>query len=253
VTTFAQVLQRELKADAGRPLVTFYDLADGGSGERVELSVATYANWVAKTASLLVEECDLERGQRLLVDLPTHWLTPVFLGAAWTAGLTVVWDESDAPVDGFVCGPDRVEGYAAQAAGRAVVATALLPMGARFATSLPAGVVDFGADVWSQPDSFIPWDPPQDDDLAAPGLTQGELCGAAAAGSLLSRTGFTDGGRFLTEDSPASPSGLASFVEPFVRSGSVVLVVHADGPAGRARLEATYAAERATARQPARS
>ena len=38
-----------------RPLVTFYDDA---TGERVELSVATYANWVAKTAGLAQDELD---------------------------------------------------------------------------------------------------------------------------------------------------------------------------------------------------
>ena len=87
VTTFAEILEAERRRDAGRPLVTFYDDA---TGERVELSVATYANWVAKAASLLVEEHDLERGDTLRVDLPLHWLDPVFLGAAWTAGLVVV-------------------------------------------------------------------------------------------------------------------------------------------------------------------
>ena len=53
------VLDGRARRDPGRPLVTWYDDA---TGERVELSVATYANWVAKTASLLVEEHDLERG-----------------------------------------------------------------------------------------------------------------------------------------------------------------------------------------------
>jgi uncharacterized protein (TIGR03089 family) len=52
VTVFAAVLADLLRRDPGRPLVTFYDDA---TGERVELSVATYANWVAKTSSLLVE------------------------------------------------------------------------------------------------------------------------------------------------------------------------------------------------------
>jgi uncharacterized protein (TIGR03089 family) len=52
VHTFSEVLTSQLRADAGRPLVTFYDDA---TGERVELSVTTYANWVAKVASLLVE------------------------------------------------------------------------------------------------------------------------------------------------------------------------------------------------------
>ncbi|MGI8645203.1 MAG: TIGR03089 family protein [Nocardioides sp.] len=250
MTTFPDLLARELRADSGRPLVTFYDL---GSGERVELSVATYANWVAKTASLLAEECDLARGQRLLVDLPTHWLTPVFLGAAWTVGLTVVWDEDDAPADGVVCGPAALTGWSGAAAGRPVVATALLPLGVRFPEPVPAGVVDYGVEIWGQPDAFVPWETAEPTDLAIPGTEQGELWRAAAAGSLLAGAGFTDGGRLLTEDSPASPSGLASFVEPLARSGSLVLVVPADGRDADARLDATYAAERATARQSARS
>jgi uncharacterized protein (TIGR03089 family) len=71
MTTFAAVLERLLRGDPGRPLVTFYDHA---SGERTELSVTTYANWVAKTAGLLVDEYDLERGQVIRIDLPVHWL-----------------------------------------------------------------------------------------------------------------------------------------------------------------------------------
>ena len=49
VSIFADVLARQLRADSSRPLITFYDDA---TGERVELSVTTYANWVAKAASL---------------------------------------------------------------------------------------------------------------------------------------------------------------------------------------------------------
>ncbi|MDX6375117.1 MAG: hypothetical protein QOD98_4105, partial [Nocardioidaceae bacterium] len=41
--TFGDLLRDELRRDSGRPLLTWYD---EGSGERVELSVATYANWV---------------------------------------------------------------------------------------------------------------------------------------------------------------------------------------------------------------
>ncbi|MDP2775577.1 MAG: hypothetical protein Q8O61_18640 [Nocardioides sp.] len=46
---------------------------------------------------------------------------------------------------------------------------------------------------------------------------------------------------------PASPPGIATFAQPLVKSGSLVLVAHAE----RERLEATYATERATARFPA--
>jgi uncharacterized protein (TIGR03089 family) len=235
------VLARLLRSDPGRPLVTFYDHA---SGERVELSVTTYANWVAKTASLLVEEHDLERGQRLHVALPAHWLGPVFLGAAWTVGLEVTLDGSPdgfPPADAVVCGPDGLATWGPRAGELPVLACSLRPMGVRFAEPLPAGVHDVGVDVWSQPDAFTPYDPPGDDDAALPGVTQGGMWEAASTGSLL-----TDGGRLLTEANPASPPGVASFVEPLARGGSLVLVAHADPQ----RLDATYTDERATARFP---
>src|SRR3954452_23397583 len=102
MTTFADLLATSLRSDPGRPFLTFYEER---TGERVELSVTTYANWVAKTASLLVEEHDLERGDVLLIDLPVHWLGPVFLGAAWTAGLAVAFPASTATASAVVCGP----------------------------------------------------------------------------------------------------------------------------------------------------
>lgn len=239
MTTFSGLLADLLRREAGRPLVTYYDHA---TDERVELSVATYANWVAKAASLLVEEHDLERGDRLRVDLPAHWLGTVFLGAAWTAGLTVT-DVEDA--DAVVCGPDTLDAWAGRAGDVPVLACSLRPLGVRFAEPLPAGVHDVGVDIWSQPDSFIPWDPATPEDLAldwaGAATTQAELWEAAAAGSVL-----TDGGRLLSEANPASPPGIASFTEPLARSGSLVLVAHA----APERLETTYAAERATARFP---
>ncbi|MGB0099655.1 MAG: TIGR03089 family protein [Nocardioides sp.] len=246
MTTFSEVLTRQLRGDAGRPFVTFYDDA---TGERVELSVTTYANWVAKTASLLAEEHDLERGQRLCVDLPAHWLGPIFLGAAWSVGLVVVGPDDAGPghprPDAVVCGPDGLERWADVAADVPVLACSLLPLGVRFADPLPPEVHDVGVDVWSQPDAFTAWDPPGPDDLATAGsygaTTHAELWRAAAAGSLL-----TDGGRLLSGANPASPPGIATFTEPLLRGGSLVLVSHA----GPGRLDATYVAERATARFP---
>lgn len=241
MTIFADVLARQLRADSSRPLVTYYDDA---TGERVELSVTTYANWVAKTASLLVEEHGLERGQELLVDLPPHWLGPVFLGAAWSVGL-VVTGAGDREPDAVVCGPDGLARWADLANDVPVLACSLLPLGVRFADPLPPQVHDVGVDVWSQPDAFTAWDPPTAGDPATGasygGATQGELWTAAAAGSLL-----TDGGRLLTEANPASPPGLATFTEPLARGGSLVLVVHA----GPGRLDAVSTAERVTARFP---
>jgi len=240
VTTFNAVLTRVLKDDPGRPLVTFYD---DGTGERVELSLVTYANWVAKAASLLVDEHDLERGDTLRLDLPPHWLGVVFLGAAWTAGLVV--SDTDDPA-AVVCGPEAVPHWAGRATEIPVLACSLLPLGVRFAEPLPEGVHDVGLEIWSQPDAFVPFDPPAAADpvydLGGERRTHAELWSTAAAGDLVA-----DGGRLLTVANPTSPSGIATFTEPLARSGSLVLVAQAD----RQRLEATYVAERATARFPA--
>ncbi len=237
MTTFDSVLRDLLARDAGRPLVTFYGEAPG---ERIELSVTTYANWVAKAAGLLVEECDLERGQSLRVDLPLHWLGPVFLGAAWTIGLVVT--EADEP-DAVVCGPGSLAGWADRAGGLPVLACSLLPLGGRFADGVPPGVHDVGTEIWGQPDAFTAWDPPGAADRATDTLSQADLFGPvrgpAAVGSLL-----TDGGRLITAANPASPPDIAAFTEPLVRGGSVVLVAGADP----ARLDHLYVEERATAR-----
>lgn len=234
MTTFSAVLAAQLRSNPGRPLVTFYDEA---TGERVELSVTTYANWVAKASSLLVDEHDLERGDTLRIDLPPHWLSLVFLGAAWNAGL-VVTDSDDA--DAVICGPESVDRWAATAARRPTLACSLLPLGVRFATPLPAGVHDVGLEVWGQPDGWAPYDPPTGDDVAtcwSGRETTQEAMWAAAAGASLSH-----GDRLISEADPASPPGTASFCEPLSCGGSLVLVAHADPN----RLEAIAVAERVT-------
>lgn len=239
-STFTEVLAARLRSDPGQPLVTFYD---GASGERVELSVTTYANWVAKAGSLLVDELGLERGARLRIDLPAHWLGTVFLGAAWSAGLVVTAGDDVAAV---VCGPETLEVWAQRADEVVVLACALLPMGVRFAEPVPSGVHDVGLEIWSQPDAFVAWDAPEGSDaahdLAGESITQEELWRTAAAGTLV-----TGGGRLLSQANPASPPGIASFTEPLLSGGSLVLVTRAE----RERLDATYVAERATARFPA--
>jgi uncharacterized protein (TIGR03089 family) len=234
MSTFSEVLAAQLRRDPGRPLVTFYDHA---TDERVELSVTTYANWVAKASGLLTDVADLERGMSLRIDLPPHWLSTVFLGAAWTVGLRVT--TSDDP-DAVVCGPEGLARWAPRASAVPVLACSLRPLGVRFAEPLPAGVLDVGVEIWSQPDGFTAWDPPTGDDLATDDLTQGQVHDlTAAVGSLL-----TDGGRLLSVADPASPPGMATFTEPLVRGGSLVLVRNPDP----ARLDSVHDAERATAR-----
>jgi uncharacterized protein (TIGR03089 family) len=246
--TFPTLLESLLRQDPGRPLVTYYGETDGagvaggtgvgaGVGERVELSVATYANWVAKTASLFIEELDLERGQSVYVGLPTHWLGPVFAGAAWACGLGLVTAQEKP--DLAVVGPDGVEPWAADPSRTPVLACSLRPMGVRFADPLPAGVHDFGVEVWSQPDAFVPFDPPEPDDAAAFGLSQADLWASKAPGE-----------RLLTTDNPVTPEGLATFTGPLSGGGSTIWVRDLDPRADPAAWQRRYNDERATRAQP---
>jgi uncharacterized protein (TIGR03089 family) len=233
-TTIPAALSALLGREPARPLVTFYDDA---TGERVELSVATYANWVAKTAGLAQDELDAERGGLLLVDLPTHWLGAVWLGAAWALGLTVTDDPAAAErADLVVCGPDGLDSYAAQATRSHVVALSLRPLGARFAGPLPTGVTDYGAVVLAQPDTFVPWDPPAADDEAWHGTdgspTQGALLEEAARSGVVSPAG-----RLLTDANPCSRAGLGSLLAPVVLGASTVWVRHPDESSWAARAE----------------
>jgi uncharacterized protein (TIGR03089 family) len=237
-STFPRVLAAQLRTDPARPFVTFYDDA---TGERVELSVTTYANWVAKTAGLMQDELDLERGGLALVDLPTHWLGAVWLGAAWSLGLRATDDRALLDeVDLVVCGPDRVEAYAASAATVPVVALSLRPMAGRFTEALPTGVVDYSAVVLGQPDAFTALDPPEPDDVAWTGprtLTQTQLLDTAGTAA-----GLDPGGRLITDVNPCSAEGLTTLVGPLLAGGGTVWVRHPEATGWERRQET----ERAT-------
>jgi uncharacterized protein (TIGR03089 family) len=235
-------LSAALAGSPSRPLVTFYDDA---TGERVELSVTTYANWVAKTAGLAQDELDLDRGGLVFVDLPTHWLGAVWLGAAWTLGLVVTGDpERAGDADLVVCGPEGVGRYAANADRVPVQALSLRPLGGRFSEPLPSGVTDFATVVLAQPDVFVPYDPPQADDAAWRGaefsVTQRELL-AAAVGSPVVGPAVSPvvsrGGRLLTDVNPVSRRGAAALVAAVLLDAGTVWVRHPDEDGWSARAE----------------
>jgi len=239
-SNFPDMLAGLLRTDAARPLATFYDDA---TGERIELSVATFGNWVNKTAGLVQEELDVERGGLLLIDLSTHWLGAVWLAAAWTGGLCVTADPSLADeADLVVCGPGGLEKYAQTAERRPVVGISMRPFGGRFIESLPSGVTDYGAVVLAQPDVFFPNDPPSAGDLAWRGgttaLTQAELLAMVDDPPLVGARG-----RLLTDVNPCSRAGLATLLSPMTRGGGTVWVANPEETSWKKR----YDDERATA------
>ena len=239
MSTPAGLLSAALARDGARPLITFYDDA---TGERVELSVATYANWVNKTANLLQDGLSTEPGERVAVQLPTHWQTAVILSACWAAGLVVATGlEAVAAADLVFTAADTVEAARLSTGAREVVALSLLPF-ARPALGLPAGVLDYALEVPTYGDRFAPYTPvqPGDPAFAVEGgtLTAGELVAAAEAADLPA------GARVLsTSDFTDLESVVRGLLAPLSAGGSVVLCRNLD----HAALDRRVAAEKVTA------
>jgi uncharacterized protein (TIGR03089 family) len=92
-TLSAAILDPMLRADPVGPRITYYDDA---TGERIELSAVTLANWAAKTGNLLRDELGAGPASRIAVFLPAHWQTAAVLFGVW-------WIGADALLGG---GPD---------------------------------------------------------------------------------------------------------------------------------------------------
>lgn len=84
MVTVASLFADNVASDPARPMLTWYS-----PGERTELSGATLANWVSKTANFLVDELGLGPGDTASVELPPHWQTSAIMLACWTAGLAI--------------------------------------------------------------------------------------------------------------------------------------------------------------------
>jgi uncharacterized protein (TIGR03089 family) len=204
VTTPSDLLAREVARDGSRPFLTYYNDA---TGERVELSLATTANWVAKTANYLVDEHGIDPGEAVGVRLPLHWQTAVVLLASWAVGAEVALDD-----DGLVT--FTTPGVAA---GGEVIELGLAPMGA-----------DFSRLVAAEPDAFVPY-----------AATGADLVEAGASD-------LPHGARVLTVLRYDEPGALSyGLLAPLDAGGSVVLVTGqpADDPS---RLAAKADAERVT-------
>ncbi|MBL3753101.1 TIGR03089 family protein, partial [Mycobacteroides abscessus] len=86
--------------------ITYYDDA---TGERIELSTATLANWAAKTANLLRDELGGGPSTRVAVLLPAHWQTAeVLFGIWWIGAEAVLGSESGVSADIALCTADRL-------------------------------------------------------------------------------------------------------------------------------------------------
>jgi uncharacterized protein (TIGR03089 family) len=226
-------LLRPLLASPAKPLITHYD---DQLGSRVELSVATTANWAAKTANWLTEEFDVEPGDAVAVQLPAHWQTVGVLLGAWWCGARVVTEGAGARV-AFV-GPDDPEPTGATAT--AVVT--LDPMGRGLDEPPGGGAFDYLTEARMAGDQYSPLFPVPGDTAALFESTVDEILAEARARA--AKLGLSADDRVLSTRDWSGPEGfLDGLLVPLAAGAHLVHVSNADP----AKLSARRDAERTTA------
>jgi uncharacterized protein (TIGR03089 family) len=225
-TLASALLDPILRDNPMGPRITYYD---DGTGERIEVSAVTLANWAAKTANLLRDELGAGPGSRVAVLLPAHWQTAAVLFGIWYIGAEVVLA---GPADIALCTEGRVdEADAALEGGLGeLVVLSLDPFGTPVA-DLPIGVTDYATSVRAHGDQIVPASNP------GPALTgqsveevlsQAEIAAAAQ--------GLTKDDRVLTS-LPWSTSAelVANLVAVFAAGASLVQVTDPESAAQERR------------------
>jgi uncharacterized protein (TIGR03089 family) len=231
ITLSGAILDPMLRADPVGPRITYYDDA---TGERIELSGVTLANWAAKTGNLLRDELGAGPSSRVAILLPAHWQTAaVLFGVWWVGAEAVLTGPGDLASDIALCTAERLDeadaAVSAAVSGGEVAVLSLDPFG-RPAPDLPIGVTDYATAVRVHGDQIVP-EPRPGPALGGRSVDQVLAdCQSSAAAR-----GLTSSDRVL---SGASWSGPAELVDGLLAimavGGSLVQVASAD-PAGQER------------------
>ncbi|WP_433652678.1 TIGR03089 family protein [Micromonospora zamorensis] len=206
----ARVFADAIATDPTRPLLTWYDDA---SGDRTELSGATMANWVAKTANLLVDEVGLVAGTPGGVLLPPHWQTAAVLLGCWSAKLNVADTPGD--VDVLFAAADQLDEAQSWSADERY-ALGLAPLAAAL-RQVPPGFADYVVEVRRHGDHFTP--------QPGPGPADARLLTRAEARA--AELGIEPGARVLI-DASRHPDPVDWLLAPLTRAATVVLCANLD-------------------------
>ncbi|MGV0815999.1 TIGR03089 family protein [Mycolicibacterium boenickei] len=219
-TVSAAVLDPLLAADPAGPRITYYDDA---TGERIELSTVTMANWAAKTANLLRDEMGAGPGTRVAVLLPAHWQTAAVLFGIWWIGSEVVLDGE---ADIALCTRERLDEADDAVSGGEVAVLSLDPFG-KAAPDLPIGVTDYATAVRVHGDQIVP------ERIPGPALAGQSVAEVLeAARNAAATQGFTGSDRILSTADWATPDELvANLVAVFAVGASLVQVANPDAGA----------------------
>ncbi|SCX51717.1 TIGR03089 family protein [Klenkia marina] len=226
----ADLLVDAVRRDAASPRLTHYDDA---TGERTELSGATLANWVAKSANLFQDEFDIGPGSRVAVALPVHWQTAAVLLGIWSCGAAVVdtvpEDETSlAGIDLVLAEQGRLDALS-DAGAPDVLGLSLHPLGLGM-VGYTGEARDFALEVRAHGDHFAPHEQVDPD---APGLQVGGLelsLGGLVdtARALADRLGVRAADRLLVGERAATEAGPVTWLlAPLAAGASVVLCRHA--------------------------
>ena len=221
------VLDPMLHADPVGPRITYYDDA---TGERIELSAVTLANWAAKTGNLLRDELGAGPASRVAVLLPAHWQTAAVLFGVWWIGAEVVLDGTHSDV--ALCTAARL-GEADTAVGAGEVAVLSLDPFGRAAADLPVGVTDYATAVRVHGDQIVSERHP------GPALAGRSVDEVLAACENSARTrGLTSADRVLSTTAWTEPSELVDGMLSILAIGaSLVQVANPDPAAMPRRIE----------------
>jgi uncharacterized protein (TIGR03089 family) len=200
------------------PRITYYDDA---TGERIELSTATLANWAAKTGNLLRDELGAGPSSRVAVLLPAHWQTAAVLFGIWWIGAEAVMGGGAADV--ALCTVDRLPD-ADEAVGVGEVAVLSLDPFGKSVPDLPVGVTDYATAVRVHGDQIFPERQPG---AALNGRSVAELLNQARESA--ATQGFTAEDRVLSS-APWHTAGdvIANLLAVFVVGASLVHVTNPD-------------------------
>ncbi|RZT18957.1 uncharacterized protein (TIGR03089 family) [Mycobacterium sp. BK558] len=212
------ILDPLLARNPAGPRITYYDDA---TGERIECSTVTLANWAAKTGNLLRDELGAAAGTRVAVLLPAHWQTAAMLLGIWWVGAEAVLGDGDA--DLAVCTEGRLDEADAAVGGGEVAVLSLDPFG-KPAANLPVGVTDYATAVRVHGDQIVPERQPGP---ALNGRSVDDVLAAARA--VAEQQGLTAEDRVLSSALwDTADEVLAHLVAPYVAGASLVYVAHAD-------------------------
>lgn len=219
-TVSAALLDPLLKRDPVGPRITYYDDA---TGERIEVSTVTLANWAAKTANLLRDELGAGPGSRVAVLLPAHWQTAAVLLGIWWIGAEALLGVDDPDAEIALCTADRLDDADAAVGTGEVVVFSLDPFG-KPAPDLPVGITDYATSVRVHGDQIIPERSPG---AALNGRTAANLLAAAADSAR--RLGLTSTDRVMSSASWETDEQLTdNLLAVFAAGASLVQVTHPD-------------------------